>query len=296
VNEHHQLIHRTALDAAQGYRRAESTLVDALMAVDRERVFLQLGHASLFVYAVQALGLSEAVAYNAITVARKAREVPALQEQIRAGKIGISKAKKIASVLTLANQSEWLDKAATLSSRQIEKEVAKASPREAAPESARYVSEKRLELRLGIEEAQLSRLRRAQDRVSQSQGRAVSLEETLQIAVDFYLNAKDPLEKAKRAVVRRRTVAVEGSPTERVDSRFTGTVRAPIPAVVKHRVLLRDGAACQFRRPDGLLCGAQRWVDTHHLIPVSEGGAHAPENLQTLCRAHHREVHRRTSR
>src|SRR5690606_19277275 len=107
---------------------------------------------SLFRYAVECLGLSEAVAYNAIAVARKATEVPALREAVHAGALGLSKATKVVSVLTAgqapAVQKDWVEKAIELSSRQLEKKVATENPKLCTPERAVYRSAKRLDLRL----------------------------------------------------------------------------------------------------------------------------------------------------
>lgn len=74
--------------------------MEALIAIEKERIFRKIGYPSLFRYAVECLGLSEAVAYNAIAVARKATEVPALREAVHAGALGLSKATKVVSVLT----------------------------------------------------------------------------------------------------------------------------------------------------------------------------------------------------
>ncbi|MBI2607137.1 MAG: HNH endonuclease [Deltaproteobacteria bacterium] len=301
-------VHEAALEAARGFKRAEAALIDALIAVERERVFVKLGFSSLFTYAVQALGLSEGVAYNAITVARKAREIPALHEEIRLGTISISKAKKIAAVLTFENQQEWLERARTLSSRRLEKEVARENPRMAVPERVTYVTGKRLSLSLGVDEALMLKFRRAQDRVSGARGRAASIEDTLAELVEFYLRHKDPVEKAKRAVAKNgRMPPTSENPTSPLKKQFTGTValstrnplpvhgafhRTTIPASIGHPVRVRDEGRCQFRRPDGTICGERRWVDLHHIRPISIGGDHRPENLVTLCQAHHRETHR----
>jgi len=162
-------IHQSALLAAREFKQAELKLLDALLEVEKSSVHLRLGFSSLFNYAVQSLGLSEAVAYNAISVARKIREIPELKSEV--AELGISKTRKIVSVLTRENQSEWISKAKTLSSRALEKAVAKENPREATQEVAKYVSEKRLDLRLGVDEELMLKLRRAQDQVSHSTGR-----------------------------------------------------------------------------------------------------------------------------
>ena len=284
-------IHEFALHAASSFKEAEVRLLEALSEVEKSSVHFKLGYSSLFQYAVSSLGLSEAVAYNAIAVARKAREVPELKS------VGISKARKIVSVLTAENQKDWIEKARTLSSRALEKAVAKENPRASTPEQAKYVSEKRLDLRLGLTEELMLKLRRAQDQVSQDLNKAATLEETLEQVLALYLKHKDPLEKA------RRVIAKNGNKS--LNKLFTGTVqndaaseppvaRIPIPKGTEHLVRLRDKNQCQAQTPRGI-CGQRRFIDLHHLKPVSQGGTNAPENLLTLCRTHHRQIHRGSS-
>ena len=86
--------------------------------------------------------------------------------------------------------------------KQIEKQVAKLNPKQAVPEKARYVTEERLELRLGVSEALMTKLKRTQDLLSSKNRRAVNLEETLAGLTDEFLQRHDPLEKAKRAQQR----------------------------------------------------------------------------------------------
>jgi len=59
------------------------------------------------------------------------------------------------------------------------------------------------------------------------------------------------------------------------------------PPAVRRAVLRRDSRCC---RVPG--CRHTRYVDVHHLDPRAEGGGHEPENLITLCGAHHRALHR----
>ena len=172
-------IHKKALEVAARFKQAEADLISVLQEVDTAKVFLKLGCTGLFNYCVQALGLSESVAYNFVTVARKAREVPVLQSAIQNGSLSVSKARKIAPVLTLANQEEWVEKAKSLPTRKLEAEVARVAPREATPERMKFVSEDRLELRMGISKALQVKLKRVQDLEAQRTGRTVSMEDTL---------------------------------------------------------------------------------------------------------------------
>ncbi|HEY3498858.1 MAG TPA: HNH endonuclease signature motif containing protein [Polyangiaceae bacterium] len=60
-----------------------------------------------------------------------------------------------------------------------------------------------------------------------------------------------------------------------------------IPPSIRRRVVRRDGGRC---RVPG--CRHAVFVDAHHIHPRAEGGRHDPDNLVTLCAAHHRAVHR----
>lgn len=290
MDERLEAIHRVACEAASAYRKAEAVLIEALIAVERERVFAKLGFSSMFLYAVQALKLSEAAAYAAIAVARKATQVPGLRSAIQEGAVSMSKATKVLSVLTEQNQEVWIEKLKTLPTRVIEKEVAKENPKVANPERARYVSDQRLALALGVSEELMFKLKRVQDRVSQSKSRAVSLEEAFEAMADFYLKHNDPVENAKRVIAKKGVKESKSSSREELKPHQ----RRPIPAAIAHQVRLRDEGKCQHNNmydPRGSICGQKRWVDLHHLIPVSQGGQNTVENLVTLCRVHHQLRH-----
>lgn len=291
--------HERALLASKNFKVAEAELMEALIAADRVKVFRSLGYPSLFRYATEALGLSEGVAYSAITVARKAEVIPVLREAVNSGELSLSKAKKVASVLdsgrTAEENSEWVQKAANLSSRQIERAVAAERPQEAIPEKAIYKSARRLELVLGVSEEILLDFRKAQDRVATNRSRNASLEETLQEVLRFYLERKDPEERARR-VIAKKGMRSQARPADESDKnahpkQFTGTVRQPIPSAILHRVRFRDRGFCQHPMPNGKICGSRRWIEVHHRVPVSEGGENTLENLVLLCRAHHQGLH-----
>ncbi|CEG23139.1 HNH endonuclease [Planococcus massiliensis] len=40
------------------------------------------------------------------------------------------------------------------------------------------------------------------------------------------------------------------------------------------------------------VCGTEKNIDIHHILPVSEGGESLPHNLQLLCVEHHAEAHK----
>ncbi len=281
VAEH---LHARALEIARRYKAAEFELIEILQEIESKRVFIALGHASLYNYAVDSLGLSENVAFSLITVARKARQVPELGEQLRQGKITLSKAKRIATVIEPHNQAEWIHKASTLPSRLLEKAVVTARPEEAVRERISYVTGDRVRLEVGLQERDYLNLKRVQDLLSQSRREPVTWGTSIAESASEYLDRNDPVERAKRVQLRKVT-----KPIEEVKSPVLGS-RA-VPAAVLHEVNSRDQGLCAHILEDGARCGQSRWVEVHHRIPVSAGGSSTVDNLVTLCSAHHEFAH-----
>ena len=324
-------IHGQALEVSAHYKRAEAELIEILQQVEKHRVFIRRGHSSLFSYVTKELGLSESTAYSLITVARKARQVPELKAEIRSGRMTLSNARRVASVLTAENKKDWIQAACELSSRQLEKEIVKVCPQEAIRERATYTSKDRVKLELGLSEREMLKLRRVQDLLSQSKKRPVSLEETIAALTSEFLTRHDPVEKAKRHQVKKgpengrdrkqvfpkRLVTrreemdtgqkVSGLPatpvaapivTQRrpVPSQHKTTSRESIPAAILHQVNLRDQRKCMHILADGTHCNQSRWIEVHHKIAVSQGGPNTFENLITLCSTHHKFWHLRSAR
>ena len=59
-----------------------------------------------------------------------------------------------------------------------------------------------------------------------------------------------------------------------------------VPWHIAHALRLRDGG-CRFPG-----CNRHRWTDAHHIRHWADGGETSLENLVTLCRYHHRALHR----
>jgi 5-methylcytosine-specific restriction endonuclease McrA len=59
-----------------------------------------------------------------------------------------------------------------------------------------------------------------------------------------------------------------------------------IPAHVKREVWKRDGGKCQYRLPNGELCGSTRRVEFHHRHARGLGGPPTTENIELHCKFH----------
>lgn len=191
--------------------------------------------------------------------------------------------------MTKDNSEHWLELAKTLPKPQLEKAVAKVSPQAATPEKAKYISEDRLQLNMGVSEKTMQKLRRAQDLVSQKTRRMASLEDALEVLLETYLQKNDPIEIAKRNVKTEGTVA-QAQALKSQPCPGHGKLRKPLPAQIKHQITLRDQGQCTHVE-EGKRCDSQRWIEFHHQIPLHKGGSDNLNNLTTLCWAHHRLRH-----
>ena len=68
-------------------------------------------------------------------------------------------------------------------------------------------------------------------------------------------------------------------------------MRVDLTAEVGHAVTIRDRGRCTHIDQHGARCNSDRYVQTHHLIRVCDGGTNELSNLTTLCSAHHDLVH-----
>ena len=133
-------IHQKCEKAVDELKTCEAHLIHALQEADKFKVYRFLGLNSLFQYALS-LGLSESQSYNYITVARKSRECPELQKAIDNKELTISKARAVSGVIRQDNQIKWIQLAKTRTKRELEREVARISPRAIKKESTRFIDD-----------------------------------------------------------------------------------------------------------------------------------------------------------
>ncbi len=267
-------LHEKALSLSKTYRESESALLDVLMALVKDNGFFRLGYPNLFVYCTSALSLSEAQACYFSKVAKKSEEVPELKLAIEQGLISMSQARRVVPVITKETATAWIEKAAQLPQRELEREVCAVNPKAMPREKLKVVSEDRSELKVGISKDLEEKLKRVRELLGQDK----SLESVLAQLTDFYLKHKDPVQKAKR--VKRKAPKV-----------VTPLSSGKSSAQVKHEVIHRDEGKCRALLPNGLRCDSKAWVEHHHVKPRSHGGDDTATNLITLCSAHHRLTH-----
>lgn len=302
-------IHEQAQSRAKKYLECEAQLLDVIEEIDRRCLFEKFGLRSTFAYCTERLRLSEATAYNFISVCRKSRKVPELKAAIDEGRLSVAKARKIVAVINEQNHSEWIDKAASLTQAQLERCVADAAPAAPVRERAKPCGHQLVKLELALTVTEFEAFERARDVLSQKRGSAATIQQAVAAQTELYLERLDPLRKALRrraredirklkpsiakqkaqAMVVTAAAAVAGvarpeAPALRRNLSQEQLKRRPLPAAVKGAVDLRDGRKCQA-------CGSTRWIHYHHRVPLAAGGDNTPENLVTLCSSCHRREH-----
>ena len=259
---------------AVDFLRTEGELLSVLMEMRSNRVFVELNYTGIFDYCERALRLSPSQSYYFKSVAEKAEEVPSLKTAVTNGSISLSQARRIVPVVTRENQMEWLEKAKKLSQKELEKEVTAVNPKAQVREKIKAVAVGVSELRVSVESETEENIKVLQDVLSQKLGHAATLSEVVAWMAKDMREKHDPIKKAERSVSL-------GNPE---NGKMTSGLR--------HRVNTRDGYQCSFVSADGRRCSQRRWLDAHHIVPRSQGGAHSFENLRLLCKTHHQWEHR----
>lgn len=283
MTEQHLEIHRKAIADAKTYNQSERDLLLSLEQVDDRKIYLELGHPSLFQYCLRELKLTESQAAAMISVMRKAKSVPELKVALDTGELNVSRSKRVLSVMTKDNAPVWIEKAKTLTQRELELEVVRVNPKAVPGERITALTENRSELRLAISPELEAKLCRVQELVSQKEKRPCSLEDALETLTQFYLQKKDPATAIAPPPSLRnadRRQAPSGRPLTRA-----------IPRSLRNRALIRDRGQCTHLDSRGERCGSRHWVEVHHVMPFARGGDHSLSNLTTLCYGHHRAVH-----
>jgi len=288
VTPEQKSIHTRALELSSNYKKLEAELIEVLQQVEATKLFKQLGCSSLFKYAVEILGFSESVAYLFISVARKARDVAALAAAIREGTLSVSKAGRLVAVLNPENGDELISFAQQHTSREIDREVARRNPKPGFADRVKVLSAELLALNLAVSAEFFRKLKRAESVQAQKGKLGGGFAGVLELALDEYLHRHDPVVKAERAAAKNDRTK-EASPEELCLVRVP--TRKPLTAAQRHEVFRRDGGRCTYHNESGKRCDSDRWVDIHHIHPVSQGGGNDPQNLTTLCSFHHDLVH-----
>jgi len=277
----------------------ESDLIHLLQQMDREFGYKLLGYASLWEYAVKGLSMTESQASTYIVVSRRSMQIPALNQALASGDLSVSKAKRIASAIQYGEAEEWIEKAKTLSQKELEREIFRCAPQGHLDPKMRQ-PDRLYRITLSVTDQFLNQLDEASELLGEIT-REIALEKILK----EFLDKKDPVRRAERARAGEKSKGptkgsldffapqspTQSSMNEPSSRKVPEKHSRYIPQSIQNMVHLRDRGRCQHQLPNGELCKSRRGIHLHHIECFVTEGSHDPENLRTYCGNHHRLIH-----
>ena len=310
-------LHHNLVTLSTVIRTKTADLVAHIAEFDARRFYVRAGYTSMRAYCMGELRLSEDSAAKHLQVARKAREFPALFGPLAEGRLHLSGARLLAPHLTTENTDDLIAAAMDRSMAEIELLLAErfpqseplplvqefpgaqpASPESVAPRAevgepqvkqftrkhaARHVdspvprsqlspiAKERFVFQLAIGKRVHDKLRHAQDLLSHAIPSG-DWEQVLEYALD----------EAIRKLERQKFAAT----TQPRSPKRPPANQRSIPAHVRRAVRERDQGQCTFDGETGHRCGARKFLEFDHIIPVARGGEATVENLTLRCRVH----------
>jgi hypothetical protein len=315
---------RQALGACDG---AHECAVLWFAEVQRRGLYRQLGHASLQLYATQALGFSDNRYYQFKRLADDLDRLPVLREAVETGEIGWTKAQQIARVATVATQAAWVAKAATIGRRELESQVRQARKRRpAAPAAqlafdtggqadldaaARSIVDPPVTISLradGVRLAQFEALVEMAHKLGRAPAGADRLD--LMLAALKSLVSATGDERPQTAGPAAQIIIHQCPDCERATVTTSRGEKRVAPAQLEalacdahvqrpgkpNRATIRPSVRAAVLARDRHRCAtagcrSTHFLEVHHVTPRGQGGSNRAENLITLCSRCHGFVH-----
>ena len=311
------------LVARRAVRRAEHQLATLLAELAEGRLFQTLGYASLDEYADAVLDLPPRQVRDLLRIGRALPVLPALAAALEAGELDWTKAREIVRVGTSETEAAWVERAKSVTSRVLEREVADSlvgelppagEPRpERRPPRSRMVLELEsadheifatmlalLAAHLGTDGVELDRsalvgaaARMVVDQLERDDALEIDAPtgERYRVVIDHCPTCRDnTIPTLGGAHEVSDTIAAEAAcDAEIVEMRpgpAQGHATRAIPPAVRRIVLNRAKWRCEVP-----YCRGRLWLDVHHLQHWARGGTHAVVNLVAVCSCHHRAIH-----
>ncbi|MBI1859611.1 MAG: HNH endonuclease [Deltaproteobacteria bacterium] len=226
-----------------------SRVLDYLAEVDRRRLWLKEGYASLYDFCIRYLGYSEGETHRRVQACRLSQKVVEVKPLLENGTLSLTSLTLLSPVLEKANAQDLLPKVINKPSREVADILAKEFPEK--------IQKKEI-LKIVLDEELKELLDHAKRLASEKDG-AVLLKKVLK---DFVRQ-----KKTRNTVTPRHT--------HRVLARTAREVRD------------RDAYQCSYVGPNGVRCNQTAHLQIDHIRPYALGGSSRDlANLRLLCRAH----------
>jgi hypothetical protein len=309
-------------------RTTTAALLAHLAEVDARKLYVPAACASMFVYCVRELRMSEDEAYKRISVARIARQFPGVFPMLADGRLSQTTALLLAPHLSPDNADDLLAAATHKTKSEVELLLAQRFPRPDLPTLLRPVPPAVPTPRLDQPSVADPGVLLAPERV----GPAVPSESPLlpapviqplpprariaplapgrfALQVTITGTAHDLLRQAQallghavpsgdvaEVIERALTLLVEKLEQQKFAKcartrRSHGTANPRyIPAEVKRAVFKRDRGQCTFVGENGKRCESRTRLEYDHIEAVARGGRATVAGIRLLCRTHNQHA------
>ena len=144
-------VEQALLAAVRAEAKSTAVVIRALIEFgERRHLYRRRACPSLFEYCTTALGYSEDAAYKRLRVARAAQDCPKMLDLLDHGRTDLSKLVVIAPYLTCGRADELLEKACSLSKRDVEFYVAGLAPKAITKDNVRFLSVHAVDRQAGL--------------------------------------------------------------------------------------------------------------------------------------------------
>ena len=293
-------------------RTTTARLLAYLAEADARRLYVSLGYASMYLYCVHEVHMSEDVALKRIRGARIARKFPAIFDAISDGRLGLSVVLLLGPHLAAESAGELLAAAAHQSNAEIELLLAERFPQPDVPTLVQGMAEATRAAspsHSGLAVRPLQNETRASGRGLEPDAPRPKLAPLSpgRFAVQVTLNQDEyrdlrraqellghvlPSGDAARVIGRALRVLVatlekrKFAQTDAPRPRRGSAKGRTIPAHVRRVVAERDGGRCTFVGTNGRRCGSTKLLKFDHVVPVARGGEATVDGVRLRCRAH----------
>ena len=277
-------------------------------------VHLRLGHGSFAEYVERLFGYSPRLTREKLRVAEALETLPVMSRALRAGETSWSALRELTRVATPDTERDWLNIARGRTVRDVEELVSGHRPGD-RPGDPRDAMAMRHVLRLELSGEALATFREAMAKIRRDAAQPLDDDSAMLLMARSVLGGPTDEARASYQValtvcemcqagkqqgrgelvdVGPDVVAMAACDAQHMGRTHVGRVgldiaraHQDIPPAVRRAVLRRDNGRCVFPG-----CRHATFLDVHHIDPRAEGGTHHPDNLITICSAHHRAVHR----
>lgn len=238
-------------------------IIRKLREVEDSKEFARMGYENMHEYCIGELKYSGAAADRRVKSMRLIRSEPQVENKLVSGEINLTTAAHIQRTFVQAEKQN-----VELPRKQIIEEVCGYSTREAEKKINQHAA--RAGMEVDLEDAEF--------------------EKDLEWLLAHLSHAHPGLKKdgLLKLLVKEKVAKLD----PHRDRRKSGTGKDSDPEkrrpseALKREVIKRDGGACTFVSAAGKRCGATRFVELDHIVPVAKGGLTKLSNLRLLCRTH----------